>query len=79
MVKILLTKYVKSGLPTLDSSTTITTLARTCLELKNILMNLGLQNTWVNSYLSNYSLKKYLYVYFNLDRISLRQFLAEIT
>ena len=79
MVKILLTKYVKSGLPTPDSSRTITALARTCLELKNILMNLGLQNTWVNSYLSNYSLKKYLYVYFNLDRISLRQFLAEIT
>ena len=79
MVKILLTKYVKSGLPTLDSFRTITALARTCLELKNILMNLGLQNTWVNSYLSNYSLKKYLYVYFNLDRISLRQFLAEIT
>ena len=43
--KITSLKFLKVRFPNLDSSRTISTLARTSLELKNISMNLGLENS----------------------------------
>ena len=37
--------YLKVQFPNLDSSRTISALARTSLDLKNISMNLGLENS----------------------------------
>ena len=51
--KFIYPKCLKVRFSNLDSSRAISALARTSLELKNISMNLGLENSTFNTWVNN--------------------------
>ena len=60
-------KCLKVQFPNLDSSRTISALARTSLELKNISMNLGLENSTFQ-HLGKEIISQFHFVYHNCEK-----------